>query len=108
MRWLRKERRRLRRKYLQKVAHRTYSHSSYDRWLDWEFAKSLIPLIPFYVALATDGMTRTTGLFLAVGSPLALFWFFFVFITWLQVLSRHGDKTYMLVTRKKLAKEYRE
>ena len=108
MRLLRKEATRLRRKYLKKVAHRDFNYRAYDRWLDWEFAKTAIPLAPAAIVSYAEGPTTTATVLLCIGALLSVFWFAFVMWTWISVASRLGDKEYMLVTRKLLSKEYRE
>ncbi len=108
MRLLERERERLRAKYLEKTAHRTYDLHAYNRWLDWEIGKSIVPLIPFFVALYLGESRSVLWLFGVVGGSLSAFWFFFVTWQWLAVASRAGDKRYNLVTRKYLSKEYRD
>jgi hypothetical protein len=105
---LRKEAIRLRRKYLKKAAHRGFNYYSYDRWLDWEFAKTAIPLAPATIVSYADGLTTTATVLLCVGAPLSVLWFGFVMWTWISVASRLSDKQYRLVTRKHLSKEYRQ
>ncbi|RHW18156.1 hypothetical protein D1610_06635 [Sphingomonas gilva] len=106
MKLLEKERRRLRRKYLKKVAHRGFNYHAYDKWLDWEFARTGIPLLPGAIVSYADGLTTAATILLAAGAPFSLFWFGFVMWTWLSVAARLSDKQYMLVTRKLLSKEY--
>lgn len=108
MRFLRNEAKRLRRKYLKKARHRGFNYHAYDRWLDWEYAKTAIPLVPAAVVSYVDGPTTTATFLFWLGVTLSLFWFGFVTWTWVSVASRLGNKQYMLVTRKHLSKEYRE
>jgi len=107
MNWLKNERRRLRRIYLKKAAHRTGGHYSVDRWLDWEFARTGIPAVTATIIATSTDRTLATDLIFATGLVLSVLWFGFVIATWVAVAARLSDKQYMLITRKQLSKEYR-
>ena len=104
MRLLRNEARRLRRKFLKKFARRTFDSHTFERWMDWQFAKSAIPLLPWFVFSYVEGQTATATTLLIVGAGLALSWFTFVFWNLLAVAARFQDKRYMLFTRKRLSR----
>ena len=108
MNLLRNEARRLRRKYLKKVRHRDFNYHAYDRWLDWEYAKTFIPLTPWFVTSYVTGRTDTATVLFWAGASLSVFWFCFLTGVWVSVAVRLADKRYMLVTRKHLSKEYSE
>jgi hypothetical protein len=103
-----RERRRLRRKYLKLTAHRRFSAYRLDHWLDREHAKTALPLMPAILASAMmENRTLIISLWVA-GLAVATPWFLFVSWQVLAVAARMGDKRYKLVTRKHLAREYRE
>jgi hypothetical protein len=101
--WLRNERRRLRRKFIKKLA--TRSHHSVDRWVDFEYLKAGIPVWVVALLSSADGFPTTTAMVgaLAISIP----WWIFITVILLQVYGRWGDKVYMSITRRILSKEYR-
>jgi hypothetical protein len=107
MKLFRREARRLRRRFLKKIAHREFDYHGFDNWVDWEFYKCGLPLAPAFVAMFVEGPTATTTFLFVLGGALTVIWFGFVFVNLLLVYSRYGDKRYMIVTRKHLSREYR-
>ena len=108
MKLLRNEATRLRRKYLKKVRHRTFDYHAYDRWLDWEYAKTAIPLAPWAIESYAFGYSNFASILFWFGIVISVLWFGFITWVWLSVATRLADKRYKLVTRKYLAKEYWE
>ncbi len=102
MQLLRREAKQLRRKYLKKAAHRNFDYHSFDRWIDWEYAKSAIPLVPWIIVSYSEGQTAAATTLLIAGVPFTIFWFGFVSWNTLAVAARLQDKRYMLITRKYL------
>ena len=103
--WLRRERQRLRRKFIKKLATRDYH--TVDRWMDFEFVKAGVPVwLAMFITAIDDLPAANPWMFgaLAISIP----WWIFIAVTLLQVYGRWGDKVYMTVTRRMLSKEYRK
>ncbi len=102
--WLSREQRRLRRKFIKKLATRDYH--TVDRWLDTEYLKAGIPawigIFLFMVHRSPDSHWLLVG-GLSISGP----WWTFITVIILQVYGRWGDKVYMRITRRKLSREYR-
>ena len=101
---LRKERRRLRRKFIRKFAGRNYG--GIDRWIAFEYLKAGMPV---WLALLVQGAGGWSAAWIPMIAALAISvpWWIFITLVILQVYSRYGDKVYMSVTRKQLSREYR-
>ncbi len=102
---LARERRRLRRKFIEKVSARSYR--TLDRWWDWELAKTATPLLPGTLLRMHDGNSEFALWLIGAGFLIMILWGLFVFAEIMTVYSRFSDKQYMLVTRKQLSHEYR-
>jgi hypothetical protein len=101
---LRRERRRLRRKYIKKIAARDYY--ILDRWLDAEYLVAGIPVWVAAFLCMVDDRAPAAALFISA-LLISVPWWAFITVIIIQVYARWGDKYYTAVTRRKLSKEYR-
>jgi hypothetical protein len=101
---VRRERRRLRRKFIKKLATRCYR--TVDHWLDGEYLVAGTPVwIAIFICMVDE---QAPALFLIGGALLiSVPWWIFITVIILQVYARWGDKYYWHVTRQKLSREYR-
>jgi hypothetical protein len=103
--WLQRERRRLRRKFIKKLATRDYH--TVDRWMDFEFVKAGVPVwLVIFISAVED--LPAANLWMLGALAISIPWWIFITVILLQVYGRWGDKVYMTVTRRMLSKEYRE
>ena len=101
MKVLRKERLRLRRPYLS-TAGRRIPPLLKTR----ELPKTLLPLMPWFVAASVEAKPSVQLALLVPGLLLTLVWFGFVLWTLEVVAARQRDKHYMRVCRYLLPEEY--
>lgn len=102
--WLERERRRLRRKFIKKIAKRSYH--TFDRWLDFEYMKAGTPVWVAMFISAVDDLAPANPWMLGA-LVISIPWWTFITVVILQVYGRWGDKVYISKTRRMLSTEYR-